>query len=71
MTKIYNIEEYGTNFATELYDPKALMQDTSSFYENLGKERPFSELKGFSSQKTAGNLFRRKPQYEAEPKHDE
>ena len=37
MMKVYNIEEYGTNFSPEIYDPKRLYQDANCFYENLGE----------------------------------
>lgn len=36
MMKIYNIDEYGSNLSADTYDPKSLIQDTNSFYENLG-----------------------------------
>ena len=36
MTKIYNIDEYGSNLAQDIYDPKLMSQDSNNFYENLG-----------------------------------
>ena len=36
LTKIYNINEYGSNFDPEIYDPKSL-NDKQIFYDSLGK----------------------------------
>lgn len=36
MTKIYNIDEYGSNLSPEIYDTKILTEDNSYFYESLG-----------------------------------
>lgn len=41
MVKIYNIDEYGTNLSSEIYDPKPLTQNSDYFYENLGFSNNF------------------------------
>ena len=42
--KIYNLEEYGSNFNPAVYDPKKYTQDQENTYDNLGYFKKFFGL---------------------------
>lgn len=62
--KIYNLEEYGSNFNPAIYDPKKFIQDQENTYDNLGFKNLIFLLNFFSSlfksKKTIRILFRRR-----------